>query len=74
MAWLDSFLQARETKSNIGIAEWEDIVELQNNYEMDEQFLEDQTEDNEKGQLGSAYLSVHQMTTEWYSEVFSKRK
>lgn len=36
LAWLDSFLQARETKSNIGIAEWEDIVELQNNYEMDE--------------------------------------
>ena len=36
LAWLDSFLQARETKWNIGIAEWEDIVELQNNYEMDE--------------------------------------
>ena len=48
LAWLDSFLQARETKSNITIVEEEDIEELQNNYEMDEEFLVDQIEGNEK--------------------------
>ena len=48
LAWLDSFLQARETKSNITIVQEEDIEEPQNNYEMDEEFLEDHIEDNEK--------------------------
>ena len=48
MAWLDIFLQARETKSNITIVEEEDIEEPQNNYGMDEEFLEDQIEDNVK--------------------------
>ena len=41
LAWLDSFLQARETNSNIAIVEEED-------YEVDEEFLEDQIEDNRK--------------------------
>ena len=31
LAWLNSFLQARQTKSNITIAEDKDIEELQNN-------------------------------------------
>ena len=48
MAWLDIFLQARETKSNNTIVEEEDIEEPQNNYGMDEEFLEDQIEDNVK--------------------------
>ena len=61
-ALLDSFLQARETKSNITIVEEEDIEKPQNNYEMDEEFLEDQIEDVKKRQLASTYLSVHQMT------------
>ena len=48
LAWLDSFLQARETNSNIAIVEEEDIEQPQNNYEVDEEFLEDQIEDNRK--------------------------
>ena len=49
LVWLDSFLQARETRSNITIVEEEDTEEPQNNYEMDEEFLlEYQIEDKEK--------------------------
>ena len=63
LAWLDSFLQALQTKSNITIVKEEDIEEPQNNYEMDEEFLEDQIEDNKKKrQLVFTYLSLHQMT------------
>ena len=43
---LVSFLPARETKSNITIVEEQDTEELQNNYEMDEELLEDQIEEN----------------------------
>ena len=49
MASLDRFLQARGTKTNIKIVEEEDTEEPQKNYAMDEKFLENQTEDNEKG-------------------------
>ena len=45
---LDSFLQARGTKSNITIVEEEDIEKPQNNCEMDEEFHEDQIEDVKK--------------------------
>ena len=48
LALLDSFSQARETKSNITIVEEEDIEKRQNNYEMDQEFLEDQIEDVKK--------------------------
>ena len=48
LAWLNSFLQARETKSNITIVEEDDIEEPQNNYEMGVEFFEDQIEDSEK--------------------------
>ena len=42
LAWLDSFLEAQETKSTITIVEEEDIEEPQNNYKMDEEYLEDE--------------------------------
>ena len=48
LAWLDSFLEAQETKSTITIVEEEDIEEPQNNYKMDEEYLEDQIKDNKK--------------------------
>ena len=48
LAWLDSFLQARETKSNITTVKEKDIIEPQNSYKLDEELLEHQIEDNEK--------------------------
>ena len=48
LTWLDCFLQARETKSNITIVKEKDIEEPQNNYKLDEELLEHQIEDNEK--------------------------
>ena len=48
LTWLDSVLQTWETKSNITIVIEEDIEEPQNNYEMNEEFLEDQIEGNKK--------------------------
>ena len=40
--------QFQETKSTITIVEEEDIEEPQNNYKMDEEYLEDEIQDNKK--------------------------
>ena len=73
LAWLDSFLQARETKSNITIVKEKDIIEPQNSYKLDEELLEHHIEDNEK-EAASINISFSSSNEKMNSTLKSLRK